>query len=401
MKRILGLVVMVGVGLVSPALAQPKYDPGASDVEIKIGNIVPYSGPVSIYSVYGRVFEGFFNRINERGGIGGRKIKLLSYDDAYSPPKTVEQVRRLVESDEVLFLFGVVGTPTNAAIMKYLNKKQVPQLFSASGSSLFADPEHFPWTIGFQPNYQAEGRLYASYVLANNPGAKIAVLYQDDDFGKDMLKGLTDGLGEKASAMILASTSYGVSVPTINSQVVLLKTSGADVLMNFSTPKVATQTIKKVAELGWKPLHFVASVASHVGAVLKLAGPGNATGIMTGRWVLDPNDPATQDDPGIVEWRQFMTKYYPGGDLNNSINVTAYLLAEALEKVLVSCGDDLSRENVMRQAANLNGFESRLLLPGVQIRPLAKDYLVVRNLQMSRFDGESYRAIGPTLELQR
>ena len=401
MKRILGLVVMVGVGLVSPALAQPKYDPGASDVEIKIGNIVPYSGPVSIYSVYGRVFEGFFNRINERGGIGGRKIKLLSYDDAYSPPKTVEQVRRLVESDEVLFLFGVVGTPTNAAIMKYLNKKQVPQLFSASGSSLFADPEHFPWTIGFQPNYQAEGRLYASYVLANNPGAKIAVLYQDDDFGKDMLKGLTDGLGEKASAMILASTSYGVSVPTIDSQVVLLKTSGADVLMNFSTPKVATQTIKKVAELGWKPLHFVASVASHVGAVLKLAGPGNATGIMTGRWVLDPNDPATQDDPGIVEWRQFMTKYYPGGDLNNSINVTAYLLAEALEKVLVSCGDDLSRENVMRQAANLNGFESRLLLPGVQIRPLAKDYLVVRNLQMSRFDGESYRAIGPTLELQR
>ena len=401
MKRILGLVLMAVVGLISPALAQPKYDPGASDAEIKIGNIVPYSGPVSIYSVYGRVFEGYFNRINERGGIGGRKIKLLSYDDAYSPPKTVEQARRLVESDEVLFLFGVVGTPTNAAIMKYLNKKQVPQLFSASGSSLFADPEHFPWTIGFQPNYQAEGRLYASYVLANNPEAKIAVLYQDDDFGKDMLKGLTGGLGERASAMILASTSYGVSVPTIDSQVVLLKTSGADVLMNFSTPKFATQTIKKVAELGWKPLHFVASVASHVGAVLKPAGPGNATGIMTGRWVLDPNDPATQDDPGIVEWRQFMTKYYPGGDLNNSINVTAYLLAEALEKVLVNCGDDLSRENVMRQATNLKGFESRLLLPGVQIRPLAKDYLVVRNLQMSRFDGESYRPIGPILELQR
>lgn len=401
MKRILGLVLMVAVGLISSALAQPKYDPGASDAEIRIGNILPYSGPVSIYSVYGGVFEGFFKRINERGGIGGRKIKLLSYDDAYSPPKTVEQARRLVESDEVLFLFGVVGTPTNAAIMKYLNKKQVPQLFSASGSSLFADPEHFPWTIGFQPNYQAEGRAYASYVLANHPTAKIAVLYQDDDFGKDMVKGLTDGLGDKASAMILASTSYGVGVPTIDSQVVLLKTSGADVLMNFSTPKFATQAIKKVAELGWKPTHFVASVASHVGAVLKPAGLDNAIGILTGRWVLDPNDPATKEDPGIVEWRQFMTKYYPGGDLNNSINVTAYLLAEALEKVLVSCGDDLSRENVMRQATSLNGFKSRLLLPGVTIQPLAKDYLVVRNLQMSRFDGESYRPFGPILELKK
>jgi branched-chain amino acid transport system substrate-binding protein len=402
MKRLSSvLFAMILACSLGPVAAQPKYDPGASDTEIRIGNIVPYSGPASVYSVYGKVFEGYFNRVNEHGGIGGRKIRLLSYDDAYSPPKTVEQARRLVEGDEVLFLFGGVGTPTNAAILKYMNVKKVPLLYAASGSSLFADPEHYPWAIGFQPNYEAEGRMYASYILANQPSAKIAVLYQFDDFGKDLLKGLSDGLGDKAATMVVGTSSYDVATPSIDSQILQLKASGADVLMDFTTPKFATQAIRKVAEIGWKPTHFVASVASHVGSVLKPAGFENAVGVMTGRWVKDPNDPATQNDAGIVEWRQFMKAYYPGGDQTNAINVIAYVLAQTLEHMLRNCGDDLSRENILKQATSLEGFESDLLISGVKIRPSPRDYLVVRDLQMGRFDGESYRQQGPLIEMKR
>jgi len=384
-----------------PAFAQKKYDPGASDSELKIGNIVPYSGPASVYSVYGRVFEAYFNRVNEQGGINGRRIKLISYDDGYLPPKTVEQARRLVESDEVLFLFGVVGTPTNAAIMKYMNTKKVPQLFAGSGSSLLADPEHFPWTIGFQPNYQAEGRLYAAWVLAKTPAARIGVLYQDDDFGKDLLRGLTEGLGEQAKTMIVAASSYDVRAPNIDSQIVQIKASGADTLMDFATAKFASQAIRKVAELGWKPSHFIAAVSSHVGSVLKPAGFENAKGVMTGRWIKDPNDPAMQGDKGVLAWLEFMTRYYPVGDKSNNINVAAYVLAQTLEKVLRNCGDDLTRENIRRQATDLANFESDLLLPGIRIRPSPKDYLVVRNLQLDRFDGETYRPIGQPVEMTR
>jgi len=401
MKRLAAALLLACMAQAGPATAQKKYDPGASDTEIRIGNIVPYSGPASVYSVYGKVFEGYARRLNEQGGIGGRKLAILSYDDAYSPPKTVEQARRLVENDEVLFLFGVVGTPTNAAIMKYMNGRKIPQLFAGSGSSLFADPEHFPWTIGFQPNYRAEGRLYANHVLQKAPNAKIGVLYQDDDFGKDLLQGVVDGLGDKAKAMIVAQASYDTRAPTVESQIVQLKASGADVLMDFSTPKFATQAIRKVSELGWKPMHFVASVGSHVGSVLKPAGFENAKGVITGHWVKDPNDPALADDAGVKEWRAFMDRYYPGGDQTNNINVIAYVLAQTLEQVLRKCGDDLSHANIMKVAANLGEFRSALLIEGVRIQPSPKDYLVVRDLRLDQFDGETYRPLGAAVEMKR
>lgn len=393
--------ILIGLTCPGMASAQPKYDPGVSDTEIRIGNFAPYSGPASVYSVYGKVFEGYFNRINENGGINGRKIRILSYDDAYSPPKAVEQTRRLVESDEVLFIFGAVGTPGNAAIMKYMNARKVPQLFAASGSSLFADPEHFPWTIGFQPSYRAEGKLYAQYVLAQQPDAKIGVLFQDDDFGKDLLAGLEEGLGAKAKDMIVLTTSYDTRAPTVESQIVQLKASGANVLMDFATPKFSTQAIRKVGELGWRPLHFVASVASHVGSVLKPAGFDNAKGVVTGHWVKDPNDPAMADDAGVKEWRAFMDRYYPGGDQTNNINVIAYALAQTLEQVLRKCGDDLTRVNVMKVATNLGVAKTDILIPGVRIQPSPKDYLVVRDLRLDQFDGVTYRPLGAAVELSR
>ena len=400
MRRIIlaaaGAVLLAGGGLARAA----QYDQGAGDKEIVIGNIVPYSGPASVYSVYAKVFEGYFARLNEHGGVNGRKIRMISYDDAYSPPKTVEQARRLVESDNVLFLFGVVGTPTNVAILKYMNAKKTPQLFVGTGSSALADPAHFPWSIGFQPNYRAEGRLYASYVLANKPDAKIGVLYQDDDFGKDLVQGLTDGLGDKAASMIVAKVSYDTRTPTVDSQIVQIKAAGANVMMDFTTPKFSTQAIRKIAELQWKPMQFVASVGSHVGSVLKPAGFDNSKGVITGHWVKDPNDPAMTDDAGVKEWREFMTRYYPGGDQTNNINVIAYVLAQTLEQVLKKCGDNLTHENIMRTATTLGVFTPPLLIPGVRIEPSPKDYLVVRDLRLDQFDGQKYTPIGPAMEMK-
>ncbi|MFO1167427.1 MAG: ABC transporter substrate-binding protein [Rhodoblastus sp.] len=400
MKRFMPALLALSLSISAASGAEKKYDQGASDTEILVGNIVPYSGPASIYSVYAKVFEGYFNRLNEQGGINGRKIRMISYDDAYSPPKTVEQARRLVESDGVLFLFGVVGTPTNVAIQKYMNGKKVPQLFAGTGSSALADPRQFPWSIGFQANYRAEGRLYAHHILAQKPQGRIGVLYQDDDFGKDLLQGLTEGLGDKASTMIVAKVSYDTRTPTVDSQIVQLKASGADILMNFTTPKFATQAVRKVAELQWKPLHFVASVASHVGSVLKPAGFENAKGVITGHWVKDPNDPAMIDDDGVKEWSAFMTRYYPGGDQTNNINIIAYVLAQTLEQVLRKAGDDLTRENVMRAAVNLGAYKPALLIPGVRIEPSPKDYLVVRDLRLDQFDGVKYVPIGPAMEMK-
>ena len=402
MMRLLTYCLAPLLLLAGAALAADRtYDPGVSDTEIRIGNIVPYSGPASVYSVYGKIFEGYANRLNDQGGINGRKIRIISYDDGYSPPKTVEQTRRLVENDEVFFLFGVVGTPTNAAIMKYMNGKKIPQLFAGSGSSLFADPAHFPWTIGFQPNYRAEGRLYANYVLEKAPGAKIAVLYQDDDFGKDLLQGVTEGLGDKARTMIVAQASYDTRSPTVESQIVQLRASGADVLMDFATPKFSTQAIRKVSELGWKPMHFVASVASHVGSVLKPAGFDNSKGVITGHWVKDPNDPDMAGDAGVAEWRGFMDKYYPGGDQTNNINVIAYVLAQTLEQVLRACGDNLTRERVMQAATTLPAFKSSMLMEGVRIQPSPADYLVVRDLRLEQFDGRTYQPLGKPVEMRR
>jgi branched-chain amino acid transport system substrate-binding protein len=326
---------------------------------------------------------------------------MISYDDAYSPPKTVEQARRLIESDGVLFLFGIVGTPTNVAIMKYLNAKKVPQLFAGSGSSALTDSEHYPWSIGFQPNYRAEGRLYADYILTHKTNAKIGVLYQNDDFGKDLLKGLVDGLGELAQSMIVAKVSYDTTNPTVDSQIVKLRESGADTVMEFTAPKFSAQAIRKIAELGWKPLQFVSSVGSHVGSVLEPAGFDNSKGVITGHWVKDPNDPAMKNDPGVMEWRDFMTRYYPGGHQTNNINVIAYVLAQTLEQVLRKCGDDLTRENILRTAVNLGEFEPPLLIPGVRIQPSPRDYLVVRDLRLDQFDGVSYQPIGPAVEMRR
>ena len=402
MKRALAFAAVAAMMFASSAKgADKKYDPGASDTEILLGNIAPYSGPASVYSVYGKIFEGYFTRLNEAGGLNGRKIRMISYDDAYSPPKTVEQARRLVESDNVLLLFGVVGTPPNVAIMKYMNGKKIPQLFAGTGASALADPEHFPWSIGFQPNYRAEGRLYGAYILAHKPDAKIGVLFQDDDFGKDLLQGLTEALGDKAKAMLVATASYDTRTPTVDSQIVQLKAAGADVLMDFTTPKFSTQAIRKAAEIQWKPMQFVASVGSHVGSVLKPAGFDNAKGVITGHWVKDPNDPAFDADAGVREWRDFMTRYYPGGDQTNNINVIAYALAQTLEQVLRKCGDDLTRENIMRTAANLGEFKPGILIPGVRIEPRPKDYLVVRDMRLEQFDGVSYQSLGPPVEMTR
>ena len=400
MKRMALTFMALTMAAASATAAEKKYGPGVTDTEILLGNIVPYSGPASVYSVYAKVFEGYFKRLNEAGGINGRNIRMISYDDAYSPPKTVEQARRLVESDGVFALFGVVGTPTNVAIEKYMNAKKVPQLFAGTGSSALADPQHFPWSIGFQPNYRAEGRLYASYILEHKPQGKIGVLYQDDDFGKDLLQGLTDGLGDKAASMIVAKVSYDTRTPTVDSQVVQIKAAGADVMMDFTTPKFSTQAIRKIAEMQWNPLQFVASVGSHVGSVLKPAGYENSKGVITGHWVKDPNDPAMENDAGVKEWRDFMTKYYPGGDQTNNINVIAYALAQTLEQVLRKCGDDLTRENVMKVAANLGVFTPPLLIPGVRIEPSPKDYLVVRDLRLDQFDGVKYAPIGPAMEMK-
>ena len=379
-----------------PAFAQKKYDTGATDTEIKIGHIVPYSGPASAYGVIGKTEEAYFRMINENGGINGRKIKFISYDDAYSPPKAVEQVRRLVESDEALLVFNALGTPSNTAIQKYLNAKKVPQLFVATGATKWNDPRHFPWTIGWQPSYQSEGRIYAKFLLKEKPDAKVAVLYQNDDFGKDYLKGLKDGLEGKAS-MIIAEASYEVSEPTIDSHVVKLKASGANVLISITTPKFAAQTIKKAAEIDWKALQIVANVSASVGSVLKPAGFENAQGLLSAAYAKDASDPQWQSDPGMQKFFAFLDKYYPEGDRLNSSVVYGYGAAQTLAKILEMCGDDLTRANIMKQAANLKDFTPDTLLPGVKINTSATDFAPIEQLQMMRFSGEKWDLFGEVI----
>jgi len=394
-----GLTVAAAVGIVaavvSPAAAQKKYDPGASDREIRIGNTVPYSGPASAYAEIGKTYAAYFNKINAEGGINGRKISFISYDDAYSPPKTVEQTRKLVESDEVLVVFGGLGTATNTAIQKYMNAKKVPQLFVNTGATKWNDPKQFPWTMGWQANYQSEGRIYAGYLLTNYPQGKIGILYQNDDYGKDLVKGLKDGLHGKMR--IVAEMPYEVSDPTADSQIVTLKSSGADVFSNVTTPKFAAQAIKKAAEIGWKPVHLLSRVASYVGAVLKPAGFENAQGILTANFSKDPTDPAWSDDPALKEWLGFMDKYYPDGDKTSSAVVNAYLQAQTLVQVLQQCGDNLTRENVMKQAANLKKLQLGMLLPGIMINTGPNDFAPVKQMQMKRFNGATYEPFGPVM----
>ncbi len=379
------------------ALAEKKYDTGANDTEIKIGNIMPYSGPASAYGVIGKTEAAFFKKLNAEGGINGRKINFISYDDGYSPPKTVEQARKLVESDEVLLIFNSLGTPPNSAIHKYMNAKKVPQLFVATGATKWNDPKHFPWTMGWQPSYQSESRIYAKYLLKEKPNAKIAVLYQNDDYGKDYLKGLKDGLGAKASSMIVAEESYETTEPTIDDHIVKLKASGADVFVNITTPKFAAQAIKKVAEIGWKPLHILNNVSASVGAVIKPAGYQNAQDIISANYLKDVSDPQWANDPGMKQFLDFMAKDFPEGNKLDGGTIVGYSVAKTLVQVLKQCGDDLTRANVMKQAANLKNFKVDTLLPGITINTSPTDFAPISQLQLMRFKGERWELFGDVI----
>jgi branched-chain amino acid transport system substrate-binding protein len=382
----------------NPAAAQKKYDAGATDSEIRIGNIMPYSGPLSAYALIGRTQAAFFNKINAEGGVNGRKINFISYDDGFSPPKTVEQARKLVESDEVLLIFQSLGTPTNNAVRQYMNQKKVPQLFVATGATQFGDLKNFHWTMGWQPTYQTEGRIYAKYILQNLPQGKIGVLYQNDDSGRDYLKGLHDGLGEEATKrMIVAELPYEPTDPTVDRQIVTLKTMGADIFFNEASPKFAAQAIKRAAEIGWKPVQFLASISNSVGSVLKPAGLEASTGILSTNYLKDATDPTWKDDPALKEWAAFMDKYFPEGDKSSTFSVYGYLTAQTMVQVLKQCGDELTRENVMKQAANLRDLELGMLLPGIKINTSPTDYFPVEQMQMSRFNGDHGELFGSVI----
>ena len=391
------LAAILAAVLTSPALAQKKYDPGASDTEIKIGNTNPYSGPASAYGAIGKAINAYFRMVNERGGINKRKVSFISYDDGYSPPKTVEMVRKLVEQDEVLLLFQSLGTPSNTAIQKYMNAKKVPQLFVATGATKWNDAKNFPWTMGWQPNYQTEARIYARHILQTKPNAKIAVLYQNDDYGKDYLKGFKDGLGPQHQKMIVAEASYEVSEPTVDSQILQLKSSGADVFFNITTPKFAAQAIRAAYDTGWKPTHYLNNVSNSVGSVLKPAGLEKAVGIITSAYVKDPTDKRWANDPAMKIWREFMAKYNPDGDLSDPFNVYGYSVAATLEQVLKQCGDNLTRDNVMKQAASLKRFRVETLLPGIAISTGPSDYAPIEAMQLERFNGHEFELFGEVI----
>ncbi|HMK81893.1 MAG TPA: ABC transporter substrate-binding protein [Xanthobacteraceae bacterium] len=396
-RQLLASVASVAAAAATPALAQKKYGPGASDTEIKIGNTNPYSGPASAYGMIGKTIDAYFKMINAEGGINGRKINFISYDDAYSPPKAVEQVRKLVESDEVLLVFQPLGTPSNTAIQKYMNAKKVPQLFVATGATKWGDPKNFPWTMGWQPTYQAEGQIYARYLLKNHPNAKIGILYQNDDYGKDYVKGMKDGLGEKAKTMIISEQPYETTDPTVDSQIINLKASGADVFFNVTTPKFAAQAIKKAYEIGWKPLHLLNNVSTSVGSVLKPAGLDASNGLLSTYYLKDPTDSSWDNDPGKKEWLAFMDKYFPDGDKTSAFTVYGYTVSQTLAQTLKQCGDDLTRENVMKQAANLKDLTLPMLLPGIKINTGPTDYYPIKQMQMQKFNGERWELFGPVL----
>jgi ABC-type branched-subunit amino acid transport system substrate-binding protein len=390
------LVLAFGATFATPALAQKKYDTGATDTEIKVGQTIPLSGPASAYGSIGKVQAAYIRMINEQGGINGRKVNLIQYDDAYSPPKTVEQVRKLVESDEVLTTFQIIGTPPNAAVQKYLNDKKVPQLLASTGATRFTDPKNFPWTIAYNPNYQSEAHIYARFILENYPNAKIAILYQNDDLGKDYVKGLKDGLGAKAK-MIVAEASYELSDPTVDSQMVTLKSSGADLFYNITTPKFGAQAIKKAAELGWKPVQILDINASPVSQTLIPAGLENAKGIISVNYGKDPLDPQWADDAGMKRYKAFMAKYAPGEDANSGIATYGYSTAALLVHILKQCGDDLTRANIMKQATSIRNYVSDIALPGMATTTDPDDWRINKQFQMMKFDGQRWVLFGPIL----
>jgi len=379
------------------AFAAGQYGPGASDTEIKIGNTVPYSGPASAYGTIGKAEAAYFAMINEQGGINGRKINFISRDDAYSPPKTVEVVRKLVEEDQVLLTFQVLGTAPNTAVQDYLNENKVPQLFVATGADKWNDPKKFPWTMGWQPSYRIEARIYGRYILKNLPNAKVAILYQNDDFGKDYLTGLREGLGDKADKMVVASNTYETSDPTIDSQIVSLQGSGADTLLVAATPKFAAQAIRKVADLGWKPNFFMTNVSVSVGSVMKPAGFDKAQGIITGGYLKDPNDPQWQNSTEYKDWLEWMKKYYPGGNLADVNNIYGYSVAQTMVAVLKASGDNLTRENVMKQAASIHELKLPMALPGITVSTSATDFAPIKQMQLQKFEGETWKLFGEVI----
>ncbi|HUM05849.1 MAG TPA: ABC transporter substrate-binding protein [Terriglobales bacterium] len=393
-RRSIAVLCLLTTFAAAAAHAEKHYGPGVSDTQILLGQTMPYSGPASAYGTYGKAQAAFFRMVNEHGGVNGRKIELLSLDDGYSPPRTVEQVRKLVEQEQVLAIFSSFGTPTNTAIVKYLNVKKVPQLFVTSGAAEFADPKTYPWTMGWRVNYVSEAKVYARYLLRVRPNAKIGALYQHDDVGKDYMRGLREGLGDRADKMIVAEASFEVTDPTVDSQIVTLKASGADTFFIFSSPKAAAQAIRKVWDLGWRPLQFVGNPAASVATVMKPAGLEKSVGIISGAFLKDPTDSHWQDDPGLKEWIDFMKQYYPEGDRTDFYNVYAYATAQTLVQVLKQCGDDLTRENLVRQAANLKNLELPILIPGIRINTGPHDYSPIEQMQLQRFDGKQWVLFG-------
>ena len=381
----------------APAFAQKKYGPGVTDTEIKLGQTMPYSGPASLYGSIGKVEQAYFQMINDRGGINGRKINLISYDDSYNPPKAVEQVRKLVESDEVLATFQTLGTPSNAAIQKYLNAKKVPMLLVSSGATRFSDPKNSPYTVGFNPSYQTEGRIYARYILKNHPDAKIGILYQNDDLGKDYVVGLKDGLGAKAATMIVSEAPYEVTDPTIDSQILKLKSDGATLLYDVTTPKFAAQAIKKLADLNWKPLHILDINATSVGGVMTPAGLDNSEGIISTTYGKDPMDPTFQNDADMKEFFKFMETYVKDGDKFSTFNSYGYAAASLMAQVLKQCGDDLTRENILKQATNIHKFHNVLAINGIDVDNSSADYRIVKQLILMRFEKGRWQTFGPIL----
>jgi branched-chain amino acid transport system substrate-binding protein len=396
MSAAAALIVLATQG----ALAQKKYDTGATDTEIKIGNVEAYSGPASAYGVIGKTEDAYFKMINDAGGVNGRKINFISYDDGYSPPKTVEQVRKLIESDEVFLIFNALGTPTQTAVQKYQNTKKVPQLFVATGASKWNDPKDFPWTMGFQPSYRVEARIFAKYILKAKPGAKVAVFYQNDDFGKDYVNGLKDVFGDKASSIIVAEESYETTEPSIDSHIVKLKGTGADTLVNISTPKFAAQTIKKMAELEWKPMHLMTDVSISIGAVMKPAGLEASEGVLSAGYLKDASDPQWASDEGMKKFMVFVDKYMPGANVADTNLVYGYAAAQTMVQVLKQAGDDLTRENVMKQAASLKDFAPDTALPGVKINTSATDFAPIEQLKMMQFKGGKWELFGDIISAE-
>ncbi len=400
-KHFLAASLALALASLTPQVAaQKKYDPGASDTEIKIGQTMPYSGPASAYGTIGKVQAAYFKMLNEQGGIGGRKINFITLDDGYSPPKTVEMVRRLVEQDEVLFMLGTLGTPSNTAIHKYMNGKKVPHLFLATGASKWNDPKNFPWTMGFNVNYQSEGKLYGLDILKTKPNAKIAVLYQNDDYGKDYFKGFKEGLGDKAKTMIVAEQTYEVTDPTIDSQIVSLKGSGADTFFNITTPKFGAQAIRKVAEVGWKPVHYLNQVSASVGSVLKPAGLDNAVGLISMQYTKDPTDPTWQNDPVMKDYFVFLKKYAPDVGVDDGNGTYGYAVAQLITQVLKQAGDNLTRENIMKQAASLKNFQVPMAIPGILANTGPDDFAPFQTMQLVRFDGKTWTPYGKPIDVK-